>query len=96
MAGQSNHMSTRFERPGYLQLRDAANWASVSVKTIQRWIRRGLPYYNSADTGKGRVLIKLDDLDRFLTESKREVKQVDLNRLVEDTLRDLVGNELTA
>ena len=60
------------------------------MKTLQRWIKRGLPYYNSSDTGKGRVLIKPDDLDRFLTESKREMKQVDLSRLVDDTLRELM------
>ena len=67
----------------------------MSVKTLQRWIKRGLPYYNSSDTGKGRVLIKPDDLDRFLTESKREMKQVDLSRLVDDTLRELMEQEFT-
>ena len=65
------------------------------MKTLQRWIKRGLPYYNSSDTGKGRVLIKPDDLDRFLTESKREMKQVDLSRLVDDTLRELMEQEFT-
>jgi len=83
-------MTMRFERPGYLQIRDAAKWASVSAKTVQRWIKRGLPCYNSSETGKGRVLIRPDDLDHFLLESKREVKRIDLNKLVEDTLREII------
>jgi predicted site-specific integrase-resolvase len=84
-------MTMRFERPGYLQVRDAAKWASVSTKTVQRWIKRGLPYFNSSETGKGRVLIRPDDLDRFLQETKREVKRINLNKLVEDTLREIIA-----
>jgi len=71
--------------PAYLGLRAAAKWAGVSEKTIKRWLKRGLPTYQAGPREK--ILLKREDIDRFLTQKR--VSQVDLNKLVEDTLRDL-------
>jgi len=39
-------------RPGYLSLKDAAAWAGVSVRTLNRWIARGLPRYQAGPMEK--------------------------------------------
>jgi excisionase family DNA binding protein len=86
-------MPTPIERPGYLQLREAAKWASVSTKTVQRWIKRGLPHYSSSASRGGRVLIRLEDLDQFIQGTKRQAPQIDLNKLVDETFREIIGTK---
>lgn len=71
--------------PGYLPLREAAAWAGVSDKTVRRWIRRGLCFRQVVNGGK--ILIHPTDIDRFLV--PKQVPQVDLNRLVNEVMRDL-------
>ena len=34
-------------QPGYLPLLEAALWAGVSVRTLRRWIKKGLPTYQA-------------------------------------------------
>lgn len=71
--------------PGFLSVRAAAQWASVSQKTMQRWIGHGLPVYQEGQRTK--VLIKPSDIDRYLTRKQRP--QLDLNALVDDVVRGL-------
>jgi hypothetical protein len=70
---------------GYLSLRHAAVWADVSPKTLQRWIATGLPVYQASEGGK--VLVKPSDIDHFL--KRREVPQVDVEAMVNETLREM-------
>ncbi len=72
-------------RGGYLPLREAALWSGMSVKTLKRWIAKGLPRYQCGPREK--VLIKLEDIDRFLT--KKVEPQVDLDRVVDETLESM-------
>ena len=51
--------------PGFLSVRAAARWASVSPKTVQRWIERGLPIYQDGPRGEGSD--KASDIERYLT-----------------------------
>lgn len=69
-------------QPGYLSLEEAARYASVSTRTMKRWIRAGLPVYQG--TLRGKVLIRPTDIDAYLT--RQQVAQPDLNALVEDVL----------
>lgn len=71
--------------PGYLSLKAASQWASVSLKTLKRWIAAGLPVYQGSAGGK--VLIRPQDIDQFL--QRRQVPQVDVNALVDETLREM-------
>ncbi len=71
---------------GYLSLRDAAAWASVSVRTVERWLLLGLP--TSQVTPRGRRLVRVADLDTFLA-GKRRVQKQELNALVEDAMKQL-------
>lgn len=72
-------------QPGYLSLKRAAQWADVSVKTIKRWTQAGLPVYQGVAGGK--VLVKPQEIDQFLR--KRQVPQVDVEALVNQTLREM-------
>lgn len=74
------------DQPGYLPLKQAAAWAGVSCKTLQRWIGRGLPIYQAGPREK--VLIRPADIDRFLT--RQQVPHQDLNAMVEETMNDLI------
>lgn len=71
------------DQQGYFPLRKAAAWAGVSLKTLQRWIRRGLPVYQAGPREK--VLIRPADIDQFLTRCQQA--PVNLDALVSDVLR---------
>ena len=75
------------EQPGYFPVKQAAVWAGVSTKTLQRWIGRGLPVYQAGPREK--VLLKPCDIDRFLT--RRKTQPIDLNQLVDEVMGDLNG-----
>ena len=53
------------EVTGLMSLKEAAQWASVSVKTLKRWIERGLPKYQAGPNGK--VLLRSKDIEAYLT-----------------------------
>jgi hypothetical protein len=72
---------------GYFSIEGAAGYASVSTKTIKRWIQAGLPVYQG--TTRGKVLIRPTDIDGYLM--RRQAPQVDLNTLVDDVLSGLCG-----
>lgn len=61
---------TQTVTPGYLSIPAAAQWASVSKRTIKRWIGVGLPVYQGTERGK--VLIRPADIDAFLTRTQKE------------------------
>jgi len=67
---------------GFLSLEHAPQWADVSVKTIKRWLSRGLPSYQEGPRTK--VLIRPSDIEEFLT--KRQVPQSDLDVMVADVM----------
>ncbi|WP_447603818.1 helix-turn-helix domain-containing protein [Nitrospira sp. Nam80] len=71
--------------PGFLSVKEAALWASVSTKTIQRWIERGLPIYQAGPREK--VLIKPSDIERYLT--RKQQAQLDLNAVVDGVLAEM-------
>ena len=73
------------DRPGYLPLKQAAAWAGVSYKTLQRWIGRGLPVYQAGPREK--VLIRPTDIDQFL--NRRQRAPVNLDVIVEEVLQGL-------
>ena len=72
-------------QPGYLPLITAADWAGVSQRTMKRWIKKGLPTYQAGP--RERVLIRLTDIDAFLTRQQAEVP--DLDAMVEDVWKSL-------
>ena len=69
---------------GYLPIEGAAQYASVSAKTIQRWIQGGLSVYQG--TPRGKVLIRPSDIDAYLT--RKQKPTVNLNAMVNDVLRE--------
>jgi hypothetical protein len=71
--------------PGFLPLKEAATWAGISTKTLQRWVERGLPKYQARPGSK--VLIRPGDIEEFLTRQK--VVQPELNGLVDEVMKDL-------
>ena len=70
---------------GYVTLQRAAEWASVSEKTLKRWVGRGLPIYQAGP--RERVLLKPEDIDRFLT--CKRTQPIDLHQLVDEVMADL-------
>jgi predicted site-specific integrase-resolvase len=67
-------------QPGYLPLLEAAPWAGVSVRTLKRWIKKGLPTYQAGP--RERVLIRPADIDAFLT--RRQIEKPNLDAMVEE------------
>jgi hypothetical protein len=70
---------------GYLSLRRAALWAGVSERTLKRWTTKGLPRYQGEVRGK--VLIKLTDIDAFL--ARRQLKTPTLDVVVSSVIETL-------
>ncbi len=74
--------------PGFMPLNEASAWAGVSPRTMRRWIDQGLPRFQSAPRAK--VLLRAADIEAFL--ERRQTTKPDLNALVEEVLKGMVGN----
>ena len=83
-------VDTTTHKPGYFPIMEAAKYASVSTKTIHRWVKGGLPVYQG--TARGKVLIRPTDIDLYLT--RRQARQIDLDAMVNEVLRDVQGQKV--
>jgi len=72
-------------RPGFLSIERAAQWSSVSTKTVRRWIEQGLPVYQAGPRTK--VLIEPEHIRTFLT--KRQTAKPNLDAMVQEVIRGL-------
>jgi|SRR5215831_3449266 len=66
---------------------DTARTTGVSVATVRRWLKTGLPY--SQPKPGGRILIKREDLERFLESGRRQDAAAFVDRCIEEVLKDL-------
>ena len=72
---------------GYVSLAEAAQWASVSKKTLVRYIEQGLRVHQARPGSK--LLVQLEDIRAFL--KPRQVKDVDLGQLVDEVIAKVRG-----
>src|SRR5688572_1564181 len=70
---------------GYLTLDAAAQYASVSPRTVKRWIARGLAVYQG--TPRGKILVRPGDIDQYL--EKRTAPRLDLDVMAHEVMRGL-------
>ncbi len=70
---------------GFLSLEHAAKYADVSVRTVKRWIKGGLPKYQVRPGSK--VLIRSRDIEAFLT--RQQATAPNLNALVDEMVKEL-------
>lgn len=80
-------------RPGYLTIQAAAYYASVSERTIKRWIARGLPSFQGSLRGK--VLIRPGDIDLYMQKKPIPVEKHDLDAMVEGVLKSFCKAQAT-
>lgn len=90
--GKRKRVDTTTHKPGYFPIMEAAKYASVSTKTIQRWIRSGLPVFQG--TARGKVLIRPADIDVYLT--RKQARQLDLDAIINDAVRGVQGEKLAS
>lgn len=81
-------------RLGYLSIAGAAQYASVSTRTIKRWINAGLPVYQG--TTRGKVLIRPNDIDLYLQRKAAQKPTIDLDGMVNQVLSDLSAKSIAA
>jgi hypothetical protein len=72
---------------GYVPLAEAAHWASVSKKTLLRYIEQGLKVHQARPGSK--LLVRLEDIRAFL--KPRSVRGVDLGKLVDEVMAKVRG-----
>lgn len=72
-----------------ITIKGAAARYSVSIQTIRRWIRHGLPYAQPIPGGT--VLLRVQDLEAFL--QRRTHAGDDLERMVDTTLGELLAEQ---
>ncbi len=70
---------------GFLDLHNACKWASVSPRTLRRWIDRGLRVHRHSSRSK--ILVRPADIEAFLISQQKP--QPDLNAIVSATVQDL-------
>jgi predicted site-specific integrase-resolvase len=68
-------------------LAEAAQWASVSKKTLWRYIGQGLRAHQAKPGSK--VLVRLEDIREFL--KPRQAKSVNLGKLVDEVIAKVRG-----
>lgn len=74
-------------KPEWVPLRVAAQVASVSVRTVKRWIKRGLPVYQSGPRTK--LLVRVRDIETFL--KRKPIAPMELDKLVNMVVAGLRG-----
>lgn len=70
---------------GFFSIKDAALWASISTRTLTRWIAKGLPTYHAGPGTKR--LVRTEDIVEFLTRQQESLP--DLNKVVDEVMRAL-------
>jgi hypothetical protein len=60
--------------PGYGKIPDAAKYAGVSKRTMQKWLRLGLSH---SKVPTGAVLVKYADIDKFIGQYSVNLNIVD-------------------
>ncbi|MBU2549281.1 MAG: helix-turn-helix domain-containing protein [Proteobacteria bacterium] len=70
---------------GWFRPRDAAAYVGVSLRTLNMWLKAGLPHSRV----KGCVLIRRESLDSYLESFSVETRDAQVDRLVDDVLRGL-------
>ena len=80
------------ETSGYIGLTEAAQWASVSSRTLKRWMDQGLPFYQLGPRTK--LLLRRGDIDVFLQRREKKIETFD-SRLAEklQELKDYYGHK---
>jgi predicted site-specific integrase-resolvase len=73
---------------GWLRVRDAARFASVSERTLRKWLRSGLRH---ARLPSGRILIRVVDIDIWLENFCEVENRAD--QLVGEILREVHGKQ---
>lgn len=71
--------------PGWLRPAAAAEYASVSERTVRTWLRDGLRSVRV----RGVVLVKVSWLDDFLEAHEQIGGEMDLDRIVNEIVADL-------
>lgn len=89
--GEPHSSVNRSITTGFLTLEHAAEWGDVSVRTLKRWIERGLPKYQAGPRSK--VLIRPGDIEQFLLRQV-SVSHQNLNVMVDEVFRGLQSNKL--
>jgi hypothetical protein len=69
----------------FIDRRTAVKFASISLRTLDRLIARGLPTYRTS-SNRGKILIRPDDLVAFLMHQPS--RQQNLDVLVEEMVKD--------
>jgi hypothetical protein len=72
----------------YLSLKSLATYASLSIKTLRTYLTdptHPLPHFKMT----GKILVKRTDFDAWIARYRQVNKSVDLDRLVNDVLRNL-------
>ena len=59
----------------------------VSVRTVDRWIQRGLAFYQASP--KSKILISPQDLEAFLT--RKSARKPNLDSMVSDVVQELAN-----
>jgi excisionase family DNA binding protein len=69
---------------GWLKIKPAAEYVSVSPRTLRKWLRRGLKHSRVG----GSILLKVDDLDAYVERFSESSDQVDemVNKVVKAVL----------
>ena len=81
-----NHVQTQ-ELPAVdrMDIATAARRNDSSTRTVYRWLDQGLPFFQA--TPRSKILIRPDDVEKFL--QRRCRPPVDVNAMVEDTMKEL-------
>jgi hypothetical protein len=74
-------------KPEWVPLQVAAQVASVSVRTVKRWIKRRLPVYQSGPRTK--LLVRVRDLETFL--KRKPIGPMELEKLVNAVVGEVRG-----
>ena len=72
----------------FMSLATAARHVGLSVRTVRRWVRQGLPIFRAGPRAK--ILVRPADIEAFL--KRQQAQQPDLDSLVDEVMRSFTNS----
>jgi excisionase family DNA binding protein len=76
------------EQDRYLPKKDAAKYLALSIRTLDKQIHE-IPHFRVG----AKILFKKSELDRWMERYRESPQKLDLDSIVEDAVRQVLGGE---
>lgn len=71
----------------YFDLKKLSDYSSYSISSLQKFIKKGLPYYQPEPTGK--ILVRQSEFDKWINHF-RSIEKIKLESVVDSIIKSVI------